>query len=46
MAGAAPKKGELIIEGFCHYVIENKCRKNVSFRACHHIYENKGLISF
>jgi hypothetical protein len=38
------EKGGLIFEGFCHYVIENKCRKNVSLRACHYIYENKRLI--
>jgi hypothetical protein len=30
MAGAAPKKRGSIIEGLCHYVIENKYRKNVS----------------
>jgi hypothetical protein len=43
VAGMAPKKGGLIIEGFCHYVIENKYRKNVSLWASHYIYENKRL---
>jgi hypothetical protein len=40
------EKRRLIIGGFCHYVIENKYRKNVSSRANHYTSENKRLISF
>jgi hypothetical protein len=42
--GAAPEKGELKNKGLCHYVIENKYRKNVSLWASHYIYENKRVI--
>jgi hypothetical protein len=38
------KKGDSFFEGFCHYVVENKYRKNVSLRASHYINENKRLI--
>jgi hypothetical protein len=30
-------------EGKLHHVIENTCRKNVSFMACHDFYENKAV---
>ena len=42
----AEKNGGLNSEDSAIYVIENKCRKNVTFWLCHHIYENKRLISF
>ena len=31
-------------EGKFHYVIENTCRKNVSFMAFHDVIENTGVI--
>ena len=35
------KKGELEFPGKCHDVIENTWWKNVTFRPCHDIDENK-----
>jgi hypothetical protein len=36
-----PKKRGIKIEGQCVEVIENTCRKNVRFRVCVDVYENK-----
>lgn len=38
---SARKKGNLKIEGICHDVIENTWWKNVAFRPCHDIDDNK-----
>jgi hypothetical protein len=42
--GLAPKKRGPQNEGKFHYVVENKCRKNVSLLAFQDVYENKLVI--
>ncbi len=44
--GDRKKKGAPKNEGKYAEVVENKCRKNVSFLVCAEVYENKALIIF
>jgi hypothetical protein len=40
------KRGDPLYAGKSHYVIENKCRKNVSFWVCHYVDDNKRPMVF